>query len=209
MVGALLLGYFVTRLQERLPPSSYRRPLLGTGLCGALTTFATLQLELFEMLEAGHLGARRRLRRGDARRRLRLRPPGDRDACGGRGWCGERSPPGSGSPCSAGWGRWRASCSTRRLPRARPGRSPSARSRSTSAAPRRSAWSPGAPLHGTALTIVAGGGLGSYTTFSTWMFESQRLGEAGRATLLWLNIGLSLLAGLAAVSLGHWLGGVL
>jgi CrcB protein len=56
MVGALLLGYFVTRLQERLPPSSYRRPLLGTGLCGALTTFATLQLELFQMLEGGHLG---------------------------------------------------------------------------------------------------------------------------------------------------------
>jgi CrcB protein len=56
MAGALLLGYFVTRLQERLPPSSYRRPLLGTGLCGALTTFATLQLELFDMLDAGHLG---------------------------------------------------------------------------------------------------------------------------------------------------------
>jgi fluoride exporter len=55
MVGALLLGYFVTRLQERLPPSSYRRPLLGTGLCGALTTFATVQLELFDMLDAGHL----------------------------------------------------------------------------------------------------------------------------------------------------------
>jgi fluoride exporter len=55
MAGALLLGYFVTRLQERLPPSSYPRPLLGTGLCGALTTFATVQLELFEMLESGHL----------------------------------------------------------------------------------------------------------------------------------------------------------
>ena len=38
----------------------------------------------------------------------------------------------------------------------------------------------GVALHGVALTIVAGGGLGSYTTFSTWMFESQRLGEAGR-----------------------------
>lgn len=56
MVGALLIGYFVTRLQERLPPSNYPRPFLGTGLCGALTTFATLQLELFEMLDAGHLG---------------------------------------------------------------------------------------------------------------------------------------------------------
>jgi len=56
MAGALLLGYFVTRLQERLPPSSYRRPLLGTGLCGALTTFAAVQLELFEMLDSGHLG---------------------------------------------------------------------------------------------------------------------------------------------------------
>jgi fluoride exporter len=67
----------------------------------------------------------------------------------------------------------------------------------------------GAALHGAALTVVAGGGLGSYTTFSTWMFESQRLGEAGDARSLWLNLGLSLLAGLGALALGHWLGGVL
>jgi CrcB protein len=67
----------------------------------------------------------------------------------------------------------------------------------------------GVALHGVALTIVAGGGLGSYTTFSTWMFESHRLGEAGRAELLWLNLGFSLLAGLAALALGHWLGGAL
>ena len=32
IVGAFLLGYFTTRLLERLPVSSYRRPLLGTGV---------------------------------------------------------------------------------------------------------------------------------------------------------------------------------
>jgi fluoride exporter len=55
MVGAALLGWFVTRLGERLPPSTYRRPFLATGICGALTTFSTLQLELFKMLEGGYL----------------------------------------------------------------------------------------------------------------------------------------------------------
>jgi CrcB protein len=56
IVGAFLLGCFVTRLLERLPTSSYRRPLLGTGLCGGLTTFSTMQVETVKMLEHHHYG---------------------------------------------------------------------------------------------------------------------------------------------------------
>ncbi len=64
----------------------------------------------------------------------------------------------------------------------------------------------GAALSGEALAVVAGGAIGSFTTFSTWMFDSHRLADAGHTHLVWLNVGLSLLAGFAAIALGHWFG---
>ncbi len=54
--AAFLLGYFVTRLQERLPLSSYRRPMLGTGVCGGLSTFSTMQVEILKMISAHDWG---------------------------------------------------------------------------------------------------------------------------------------------------------
>ena len=54
MAGALLLGYVVARLRDH-PEDSIAHPFLTTGVCGTLTTFATLQLELFEMVDGGHL----------------------------------------------------------------------------------------------------------------------------------------------------------
>jgi CrcB protein len=55
ILGAFLLGAFVAAMRGH-PVESPRFATLTTGLCGTLTTFATLQLELFEMLDSGHLG---------------------------------------------------------------------------------------------------------------------------------------------------------
>jgi CrcB protein len=55
MMGALLLGYFFARLSDH-PEDSLAHPFLTTGICGTLTTFSTMQLELFEMIDGGHVG---------------------------------------------------------------------------------------------------------------------------------------------------------
>jgi CrcB protein len=67
-----------------------------------------------------------------------------------------------------------------------------------------------------ALTVAGVGGdawllagtatLGSFTTFSTWMLETERLGQLRRTPAAWCNLGVSLAAGLGAAELGRLLG---
>jgi CrcB protein len=61
----------------------------------------------------------------------------------------------------------------------------------------------GVALRGAALSVLGTGLIGSYTTFSTWMLESHRLGEEGEMALGWLNLVGSLVLGLGAVALGR------
>ena len=58
----------------------------------------------------------------------------------------------------------------------------------------------------TLLLIAGTATIGSYTTFSTWMFETHRLAEDREMSRALLNIGVSLLAGFGAAVLGHAIG---
>jgi len=48
--------------------------------------------------------------------------------------------------------------------------------------------------------------IGAYTTFSTWLLETERLGEQGLAAALLLNVAVSLTVGVSAAELGRFIG---
>ena len=65
----------------------------------------------------------------------------------------------------------------------------------------------GAAVSGDGYLLAGTATLGSYTTFSTWMLESEREGEAGRTSVMLANLVLSLALGLAAAWAGRQIGG--
>jgi CrcB protein len=66
----------------------------------------------------------------------------------------------------------------------------------------------GIALHGDAYLLGGTAVLGSYTTFSTWMFESHRLAEDDERWVLTLNVVLSLALGVLAAAVGRIIGGL-
>jgi CrcB protein len=62
-----------------------------------------------------------------------------------------------------------------------------------------------APSHEVAL-LAGTATVGSYTTFSTWMFETQRLAEDRQVAAPLANVALSVVLGLGAAALGLLIG---
>jgi CrcB protein len=67
----------------------------------------------------------------------------------------------------------------------------------------------GAGVGGDALLLAGAGALGSFTTFSTWLLESDRLAEEGEARLALANVALAFGAGLGAAVAGWQVGAAL
>jgi CrcB protein len=64
----------------------------------------------------------------------------------------------------------------------------------------------GLALSDTEALLAGTAAVGSYTTFSTWMLETQRLAEERQHRKAVLNVVVSLVLGVAAAALGHWIG---
>lgn len=67
----------------------------------------------------------------------------------------------------------------------------------------------GLTLSGEALLLAGTATIGSYTTFSTWMLETHRLGEDGQFLQGALNVLVSVLVGFGAAALGKSIGAAL
>ena len=64
----------------------------------------------------------------------------------------------------------------------------------------------GLALSGTALLLAGTAAIGSYSTFSTWLFETHRLSEEAELRAAAANLLASLAIGVAGAALGRLIG---
>jgi CrcB protein len=64
----------------------------------------------------------------------------------------------------------------------------------------------GLALPANAALLAGTAAVGSYTTFSTWMFETQRLTEERQYPAAALNVAVSVVLGVAGAALGRLIG---
>ncbi|HEX4734026.1 MAG TPA: fluoride efflux transporter CrcB [Thermoleophilaceae bacterium] len=64
----------------------------------------------------------------------------------------------------------------------------------------------GSTIDSDGFRLAGSGFVGAYTTFSTWAFESHRLGEDGQVQVGALNFAVSLVVGVLVAWLGRHIG---
>lgn len=54
--GSLILGFLLVMLIEQFPRGRLARPVIGTGVIGAYTTFSTYMVDAVLLIRSGHVG---------------------------------------------------------------------------------------------------------------------------------------------------------
>lgn len=66
----------------------------------------------------------------------------------------------------------------------------------------------GAGTGGSTMLVLGSAAIGSYSTFSTWVFEARRLAEDHQRGAALASVAIAVVVGLITATVGWWLGGV-
>ena len=207
IVGAFLLGYFTTRLLERLPRVELSAPAAGHRAVRRPDDVLhhagrDAQDARAPPLRPGRRLHRRQHRRGPARGLPRHRP-----GAAGHGCADDRRGLGGRHADRRRRRGGRASWSTARWPSGSARPFPFGTLAVNLSGAVLLGFFAGLALSPHAALLAGTAFVGSYTTFSTWMLETQRLGEERQVWPAVANIAVSVVLGVAAAWLGQSIAG--